>query len=176
MMVIINGLSNSGKNTFCEFCGDIIYTKSLSAVDVVRKASQLFDLADTKNKVRDRNFMGELLTLVDKYNDHSFCYIEKQYNSFREHVNYALNDEEFIVFVHSRDPKKIDRLKEKFSATTVLFLNPNIDIDPKNIPDKDVMNYEYDYIIENNGTLQELQEKALNFTKEIMNGIDKNQY
>lgn len=168
MMVVINGLSNSGKNTFCEFCGDSIYTKSLSAVDVVRKASKLFGLGDTKNKVRDRNFMGELLVLVDKYNDHSFRYIEKQYNSFREHINYALRDDEFIVFVHSRDPKKISRLKKEFGAITVLFLNPNINIDPNNIPDKDVMSYEYDYNIVNEGSLNDLKEKALNFTKLIM--------
>lgn len=172
MMIVINGLSNSGKDTFCEFCGDYIYTKSFSTVDIVRKASSLFGLSDTKNNVEHRNFMGELKQLVNKYNDHSFEYIKKQYNSFKEHTNYLLEDNEFFIFVHSREIEEIERFKKEFGAISILVKNPSIPENPNNIPDKNVMSYNYDYIIENDGTLEDLHNKALKVTKEIIDGVN----
>lgn len=172
MMVVINGVSNSGKDSFCKLCGDFVYSKSLSTVDIVRRAAKLFGLDDTKNKVEDRNFMGELKQLVNKYDNHSFKYIKKQYESFKDHANYAFTEDEFIVFVHSREPKEIEEFKQQFGATTLLFLNPNIIPNLNNIPDKEVMNYKYDRIIINDGTLDDLKEKALNFTEELINGTN----
>lgn len=176
MMVVINGLSNSGKDSFCEFCGDYIYTKTFSTVDIVRKASSLFGLSDTKNNLEHRNFMGELKQLVNRYNDHSFEYIKEQYESFKEHTNYLLDDDEFFIFVHSREAEEIERFKSEFNAITVLITSPNIVENPNNIPDKTVMSYSYDYIINNNGELEDLQYKALKFTKEVLNECNQNSY
>ena len=65
-----------------------------------------------------------------------------------------------VVFIHVREPKEIERLKIALNANTLLIKNDNIMSEFGNHADDMVENYEYDYVITNNGTLQDLEKSA----------------
>jgi Ni2+-binding GTPase involved in maturation of urease and hydrogenase len=69
-----------------------------------------------------------------------------------------------------RDPKDIARAVETFGAETILIRNPNVCKIESNHADRDVENYEYDYIIENDGTLKQLEKVAKLFVFDVICG------
>ena len=85
--------------------------------------------------------------------------------------NYLANfgvDKSGFVFIHCREPKEIERLKTgfKFPTHTLLIRRAGQKI-YGNHSDDDVENYEYDYTVVNNGTLEDLARCAKTFYKEI---------
>ena len=69
-----------------------------------------------------------------------------------------------VLFVDVREPKEIQRLKEMYGATTLLIRRASAESEEtSNHADSDVFEYQYDVIIENNGTIDELREKAVDF-------------
>ena len=77
-----------------------------------------------------------------------------------------------IMFIHTREPDEIERFVKEFGCITLLIRNPNINVITSNHADAEVENYNYDYIIDNNGTLDDLDNKAKEFIKEMLNGTN----
>jgi len=73
-----------------------------------------------------------------------------------------------ILFVDAREPEGIQRLKDKLDAVTLLIrrtvAEDNIQ---SNHADQNVLNYRYDYVINNDGTIDELAQKANDFISEL---------
>lgn len=69
-----------------------------------------------------------------------------------------------------REPEEILRFKNKFNATTLLIKRELMEnITQSNDADSNVLNFNYDYVINNNGTLLELKTKAIKFLNELIN-------
>lgn len=73
-----------------------------------------------------------------------------------------------VLLIDIREPKEIARAVETFGAETILVRNPNAIKIESNHADRDVENYEYDYIIENDGTLEQLEMVAKLFVRDII--------
>ena len=72
-----------------------------------------------------------------------------------------------FVAKSSRKWPEVARKKE-FNAITLLIRRDAAESQKVSChSDKNVLNYEYDYVIENNGSLEELENKAYNFLKTI---------
>lgn len=67
------------------------------------------------------------------------------------------------MFVHIREINEIAKIKELLNAKTLLINNPRVPLITSNTSDGNVYNYDYDFIIENEGTLEDLKEKAKEF-------------
>ena len=67
----------------------------------------------------------------------------------------------------SIDKDRIEYLKNKYDATTLLIINPRIDDITSNHADAGVYDYAYDYIIENSGNLATLADAAKTFMEAI---------
>jgi tRNA U38,U39,U40 pseudouridine synthase TruA len=68
-----------------------------------------------------------------------------------------------ILFIHIREPEFIDRIKKVFNAKTLLVKNKNVPKIQSNDADANVDKYSYDYVINNDGTLDELKEIVKEF-------------
>ena len=82
-----------------------------------------------------------------------------------QQANEFLKSDEQIMFVHIREPKEIERFKKKIDCNTILVRRQSV-TDGKiygNSADDEVENYDYDYIIDNNGDLNELENTVKNF-------------
>ena len=62
---------------------------------------------------------------------------------------------------------EIERAKQEFKAITVLVRNPNVPEIKSNMADANVEEYQYDYVIENNGTLEDLRNKVAEFVRKL---------
>ena len=75
-------------------------------------------------------------------------------------------ENELINFI-TTTTNEIKKIKDLLKAKTLLIRNPRVSLITSNNSDKNVYNYTYDYIIENDGTLDDLRKKAKDFIMNI---------
>ena len=153
---IINGSGGVGKDTFVEFCQKYCKVKNISSVDKVKEAARILTGWDGTKDDKSRKLLVDLKQLGIEYNDAPFKYIVESYNDFEK------TDEE-LMFIHIREISEIEKVKNAVNAKTILVTNKNVELIVSNESDKNVMNYEYDYNIKNDGTLEELNQMAKEF-------------
>ena len=81
------------------------------------------------------------------------------------------NDHPSYIFVHAREPHNIQYYKNKYNAITILVVNDHVEQVTSNHADMEVYDFAYDYIIDNNGDLEQLKESAKTFM--YLNGLEK---
>lgn len=159
-IIIINGTGGSGKDTLCNICDKYIPTLNISSVDTIKQSAKILGWNNGKTE-KDRLFLSNLKLLSTRYNNHPYEYIKENINKFLDR-SYCK-----IMFIHIREPKEIDKVKQEFNCKTLLVVNSNVKQITSNIADANVLNYKYDYIIDNSGNLEELEIKVNNFINEI---------
>lgn len=161
---ITSGVGRSGKDTFCEFVSKYIPTYKYSIVDLPKDAAKVLGWDGGKTE-KDRKFLSDVMDLSTEYNDAPFKDVLSIVTDFK---NNLLEDE--VLIIDMRDPKDIARAVETFGAETILIRNPDVRKIESNHADRNVENYEYDYIIENDGTLEQLERVAKLFVCDVICG------
>ena len=159
---ILNGVGTSGKGEFVKSVSKYIPTYKYSIADLTKEAAIILGWDGGKTE-KDRKFLSDMIDLAAEYNDSPFQDVISIVADFKDNKIGA-----DVLFVDMRDPKDIARAVETFGAETILLRNPRVDSIKTNHADRDVENYNYDYIIENNGTLEQLDEMAKFFVREII--------
>ena len=155
-VIIINGTGGSGKDTFVEFCSEFAKVTNISSVDKVKEAAKILVGWNGEKDEKSRKLLVDLKQLSIEYNDSPTQYIKEQYDKFME------NDSEYL-FIHIREIEEIEKIKKLLNAKTLLIRNPRVALITSNNSDGNVYKYEYDFTIENDGTLEDLKQKAKNF-------------
>lgn len=170
MVFIINGYPGAGKDTFVELVKTVveklaIENRKIVNISTIDYLKEIFikDFNWDGIKTKDvRVALANIHTILTNWNDIPF---KKTCEKVRQHL-------QDIVFIHCREPENIEKYKKEFNAITlfvdnqqaekVIYLNK-----PKYaIADLDVKNYNYDIIINNNGTFEDLEREAENFVIE----------
>lgn len=159
-VIIINGTGGSGKDTFVQFVSKYSRVTNFSSVDKVKSIATIIGWNGQKNE-KDRKFLSDLKRLTTEYNDMPF-------NSIKEAFNIFKNSDNEILFIHIREPEEIKRAVITFDAKSLLVKRIGLKNISSNSSDADVDNYDYDFIIEND-TLENLDNKALQFVKKLKN-------
>ena len=157
-----NSVGGSGKDTWASLLNKYIPTYKYSIVDLPKEAAKVLGWDGGKTE-KDRKFLSDVMDLSTEYNDAPFKDVLSIVTDFKN--NLLEND---VLIIDMRDPKDIDRAVETFGAETILIRNPNVIKIESNHADRDVENYEYDYIIENDGTLEQLENVAEFFVREVI--------
>ena len=164
LMLILNGSGGSGKDTFAMLC-DKFTDKCIhhcSTIQPIKTAAMHLGWKGIKDE-KSRKFLSDLKDLCTKSFDTSFNYIKEEYEN-------AQDDDIEYLFVDCREPEEIKRFVEQFGARTIYIdATKRISAITTNHADANVANYEYDYYIDNNGTINALYEIARDF----MNKLDK---
>lgn len=157
-VIIINGVGGSGKDTFAELCAKHIKVINISSVDKVKEAAKILVNWNGEKNEKSRKLLVDLKKLSIDYNNYPTTYILERYEEFKR-------SDALILFVHIREISEIVKLKKRLNAETLLIVNPRVPDITSNSSDANVNKYRYDYVIENAGTLEELEEKAREFSK-----------
>lgn len=157
-VVIINGVGGSGKDTFAELCAKHTKIINISSVDKVKEAAKLLVGWNGQKDEKSRKLLVDLKKLSIDYNDYPTTYILEKYEEFKK-------SDATILFIHIREISEIIKIKKLLSSETLLIVNPRVPAITSNTSDANVNDYTYDYVIENLGTLEELEEKAREFSK-----------
>ena len=169
IMILINGLGGTGKDTFINFCREDIPILNFSTIDPSKQAAKILGWTGSKEE-KDREFLIALKFLSKKYN-----------NGPRQHIINELkrlkyyNDRKQIIFVHTREPDEIEEFKKYFvenkmvnhALSLLLERNQNTENICKADRILKIENCEYDYKIIIN-TLQESKEQANIFINNII--------
>lgn len=159
-IVVINGSGGVGKDTFVELCSTYVKVKNISSVDKVKEAAHILTGWNGEKDDKSRKLLSDLKEMGIQYNDAPFLYITSMVEEFK-------SSEEEIMFIHIREAKEIEKCRKTFGAITLLITNKNVLAVTTNHSDKDVLDFNYDYHIENDGTIEELRDKAKDFVNQL---------
>lgn len=170
-IVALNGMATCGKDTFCDFVAANSLSEkgkelvnSFSSVNEIK--SVLVDRLGWDGVTKDeksRAFMSELKDSWTKYNDGPF-------NSIKDYITSSVTAD--LIFIHIREPHEIEKLRQwcsenEYYFASMLMLRESAENISTNTGDLGAQDesYVYDLVVRNNGTLDDLQEKAINFSK-----------
>lgn len=157
-VIIINGSATFGKNTFIKQMAKIASVEYFSTIDKYKElATQYFGYTENlKSEFRD--FLSALKSVAIKYLDMPYCDTRDKVIQFLHST-----DDTQILFLDIREPDEIQKIVDTFGndiVTTVLIDNPNKECVETNDSDANVFEFTYDWIIVNDGTIDDLKEKA----------------
>lgn len=166
---VINGSGGVGKDTFVELVSVELNDKlkrfhtvvNFSSVDRVKEIAKEIGW-DGRKTEKDRKFLSDLKSLTRDYCDMPFQSMKNKIKEFLE------SEEGQVLFLHIREPEEIKRVIDEFGAKTILIVRDSVTQITSNTSDKNVFDYHYDFIVDNNGTIEELQEKAKQFANKFL--------
>jgi len=154
---IINGSGGVGKDTFVEMVSKVVPTINYSSVDKVKLIAKQIGWDGVSKTDKDRKLLSDLKALTTEYNDMSFNCLKHTVSNFLTISGAS------CLFLHIREPEEIKRAVQEFNAETILVKRDSTQAIKTNISDANVDNYDYDYIINNSGTLEDLEIEARKF-------------
>ena len=160
-IVIINGSGGVGKNTFVDLVSKYIPTAFYDSVKTVKDMATLAGWDGSKSE-KDRKFLSDIRDLTSEYSDLSYRKVKEAAQKF-----YKDDFCNSVLFVNMRDQADTDRAIKEFGAITLLIRNNNVKKVNSNHADADVEKRDYDCVIENGGTLQELDKLAYDFVQSL---------
>ena len=158
---ILNGVGTSGKGEFASRLSKHIPTIKYSIIDMIKEVAEDLGWEGSKTE-KDRKFLSDLMDLATEYNDSPYRDVASLVNAFKTELP------ETVLIIDMRDPIDIKRAVDDFGAETILIRNPNVGKIKSNHADANVENYRYDYIIENNGSLEQLESTVELFIKTVI--------
>ena len=162
LVFIVNGKPRAGKDTFAMILNRYVNVYKYSAVTKVKEIATLCGWGGQKEE-RDRKFLHELKMLTSEYSDMSYQDVVNEIEKYR---NGEIEADVFVVDV--REPEEIERLAKEVGAITVFIENNNVPAIMSNAADANVENYEYDFVIRNNGTMKEFEDEIKIFMEFLM--------
>lgn len=157
---IINGAARSGKDTFVETVREVsgIILHNISSVGNVKEAATILGW-DGKKDERGRQFLSDLKDISSKVYNGPLSFM----------LANALCITQGLIFFHIREPDEITELKKKceehsLDVSTILLKRPDI-TQFTNHADQNVENFEYDYIINNDGSIKKLKKQVITWFK-----------
>lgn len=160
---ITNGSGGNGKDTFAEFLSEYISVFKYSSIDLVKEMYESIGIDRNGKDEKKRKLYSDTKDMLTKYDDIPFKDIKSIVTDFK---NNKIETE--VLLIDIREPEEIARAVETFGAETILIVNPNVEKINSNHADANVENYKYDYIIENDGTLKQLDKMAYLFCEQVI--------
>lgn len=165
-VVAVNGAPGSGKTTFEGFLKDELdeFYASRSTIDLVKEVAYKSGWNGVKD-LKSRKFLSDLKDLMTEYNDAPMKDVKKHIEQFEDELKaYNVQKTPHIFVSDVREPQGLQRFKDELDAVTVLIRRPSVEQEAtSNHADADVFNFNYDYIIINDGDLAALWRSAVEF-------------
>ena len=135
---------------------------SYSTIDTYKKiAKESFDWDEVKDE-KGRKLLSDLKLAGINYNDAPL----KEFKDVYTDINRSCLADVFTCMC--RDIGEIKKIKNEFPDTiTVLVTNNRVQHISSNVADDNVYNYQYDYIINNDSTIDVLKESAKTFILDV---------
>ena len=168
-IVVINGMPRAGKDQFVSFCQKhLLWCLNTSTVDFVKEVAAMCGWDGTKTP-ENRAFLSDLKDLLTRWQDIPFKKVEKRINSYvSEAESYDFSSDDVLCFIHCREPQEIQKFVDKLGAKTLLIRRPAVEaLMQSNHADANVLEYNYDYVIRNDGSLEQLELKAIELLRDL---------
>ena len=174
MIVVVNGRPGSGKTTF-----EYIIKKKMSAfcemrstVDLVKEIAIFYAGWDGNKDLKNRKFLSDLKDLLTKFDNVPFNDIVRYKDIWESDMKrYGVINHPHVLLVDSREPEEIQKFKDELGAVAVLIRRTEVENEEtSNHADANVFDFDYDWVIENNGSLEDLERRTLDFLDLLFDG------
>lgn len=164
-LFLINDFIVTHNTTFENFISEIAWEKDKIRIKKMSMIDMIKDIAtsigwDGSKDMRDRLFLSRLKDLLTEYND-------SPYQVIKSRILMEQEDGTKVLFIDARERSDIERLVKDFNATTILVKRGE-PVRYGNHADDNVFNYDYDIIVDNIDTIEDLKEKAVIFTNKYI--------
>ena len=172
-IIIINGHNQAGKDKFVDFFKDVsideLRVKNYSSIDRVKQISEICFGWDGKKDDKSRKLLSEIKRVWSEYNDGpNETILNKIEIDLKWTKNKGKDISKNIYFLHIREPKEILKIKKLYTFDCItLLIKKDVEFISDNYSDKNVENFDYDYIVDNNKSEKELRKRAEEFLKYI---------
>lgn len=177
-VVAVNGRPGSGKTTFEFMCKQYAYeltdgfnerleVEIFSSITFVKRIALMCGWDGTKT-LENRKFLSDLKDILTNWNDVPFNKIVEKITVLESHPVIK----NFVLFVDSREPKELARMRDELGAITLLIRRDgDEEVETSNHADKNVFEFEYDCEITNDAGLEEFKKDAYDFMSLILEGF-----
>lgn len=171
---IVNGAPGSGKTTFEELIRQFVGVDkcfNLSTIDFVKTLASLVGW-DGRKTPRSRKLLSNLKHDIYEWNPDFFV------NRTKELIDtICANYEPEIIMIDCREPVEIKKFCERLGAKSIIVRRAEAEEKVvSNDSDRNVLEYDYDISIDNNGALVLLEHCAQTFLEQEKIHFDKNKY
>lgn len=171
IVIVINGKGGSGKDTLInaitERYDDNIV--NISAIQPIKRAAELIGYDVKCKDDKSRKFLSDLKALSIEYNDYPTKYLLDNVCTFNSTNNKKL------LFVHIREPEEIEKFIREVNneypnlCVVSLLVRRNVVTCKEfgNSSDDNVEDYCYDYVFDNNNSIEESKHEFLGLLYDI---------
>ncbi len=173
---ILNGTAGAGKDTFANLLNEHYPTKHISSITPIKNAAEALGWNGEKTP-EYREFLCEMKKFVNSKGEFIWNYLDKAVEDFRK------DDRTQILLIDIREPNEIKKAVKRYAAKTILIQrreevrlrHANVEIITSrnranritNTADLNVDCYNYDYRIQNSGSLEDLKKNVEDFAKKV---------
>ena len=164
-VIVVNGVSRSGKDTFIDFLGTkVSVLVAHSTIDTVKKALESSGMIDFRKKgPKEREFLATVKQAWEIYNDGPFKQVVDRVDDIERTYKFQNNVDRVLMVVQVREPDEIQKLSNYFGVDFYSVLIKRKGAKAQHPTDVTVEEWDYDYIVFNDGTLQQLEGSTLKF-------------
>lgn len=173
-IVVVNGRPGCGKTTFEDLCHEELEdSSSYSTIDFVKKIAKECGWDGSKTD-KNRKFLSDLKDILTAWNDTPYESVIKEVGSIEQKLkDYYIDDTDYLLFVDCREPDEITKFEKLNDAVSVIIRRPDVEDTPtSNHADAEVMRHIYNYTIWNDGTIEDLKNKAISFIIELEKDLE----
>jgi hypothetical protein len=163
---IINGAARSGKDTFVNIFKELLNQKdsdykilNISSIDCIKKIAINHLGWDGIKNEKGRKFLSDLKDITTEYNDLSFQRVLYEINAFHS----VLPNNKHVNFIHCREPEEINKFKQKLENSHPILIRRDTKEKYMNHADQNVEDYDYDFIFDNNKSINDFRCNILSF-------------
>jgi hypothetical protein len=195
-VIITNGSGGCGKDEVAKIFQKKYKVYKYSSITKVKDIAAMVCESTSEKTDKARKFLSDFKLLTVDYNDMPLNDMKRihdefinnclkypspndKYCGFNSHAHITSLDISHLGpdYVHGsvvdilifdiREPAEIQKAKEAFDAVTVLVTRPSVEQITTNMADANVQNYQYDYNIINDGTLEDLEVTVNSLIKDL---------
>ncbi len=176
IIFIVSGRANSGKDTTCELINNNIKLKGLNSINLqfssyIKMYAKVLSSWDGSEDTKPRALLQELGTNIIRNKIDNMFFINRIIEDIKVYSYYC----DVITISDARLPLELDMVNKNFDNVYKIrierpsFENNLTKDERKHITETALDNYnDYDYIIENSGTIEELNEKVKKIVSEVL--------
>lgn len=160
-IIILNGSGTSGKGTFVKLLNKYINVLEYSIANKPKRVLKYAGVPISEKTEEVRKAMSDMKVFLEQW-DIPYKDVESIVNDF-----YNCNDylDYKILSIDMREKHDIERAVSDYNAIKVLVVNKRVKQITSNIADAGVYDIEYDYVVHNDGSLEDLDNEAKKFLK-----------
>jgi|APSaa5957512622_1039677.scaffolds.fasta_scaffold76336_2 hypothetical protein len=164
-VIVVNGVSRSGKDTFIDYLAKktqlLLRHSTIQRVFTALINSSM--IVNGKKGKKEREFLASVKQAWITYSNGPLQEVTNKVDHLEEQYKFMQHIGNIFLTVQVREITEITKLKDHFKEDLVSLLVVRDSVDPQHVTDEYVEDWDYDFVVSNNGSLEQLESQVDGF-------------